>query len=229
MAKSFTVHDLPVSERPRERLMRFGVEALSVAEVLALILGRGTKGESVIVVAQNLLKKYGNLKGIANASVQDLDEVSGIGQAKAIQIKAAFELSRRLESDEGIQDKTVVKRPEDVVGLVRPEVLHKKKEYFFVIFLDTRNRFIGTEKVSMGSLDTSIVHPREVFKPAVAASAASVILVHNHPSGNLEPSEEDVKLTKRLVEAAEIMGIDVLDHIIVSDGSHLSMKARNLL
>lgn len=228
MKKSFTVHDLPLSERPRERLIKLGAEALSAQEVLALILGRGTKGESVMVIAQNLLKEFGNLKGVANASIEELTKIAGIGQAKATQIKAAFELSKRLETpfDEG--KKPVIKSPEDVVRLVKGELKDKKKEHFFVILLDTRNQYLGKEKVSIGSLDTSIVHPREVFKPALSVSAASIILAHNHPSGDPQPSEEDIKLTKRLVEAAEIMGIDVLDHIIIGDKDYLSLKAKNL-
>ncbi len=228
MKKSFTVHDLPLSERPRERLMKLGAEALSAQEILALILGRGTKGESVMVIAQNLIREFGNLKGIANASVEELMKVKGVGQAKATQLKAAFELGKRLEApfDEG--KKIAVKSPEDVVRLIKTELKDKKKEHFFVILLDTRNQYLGKDKVSVGSLDTSIVHPREVLKPALSLSAASVILVHNHPSGDPEPSEEDIKLTKRLVEAAEIMGIDVLDHIIIGDKKYLSLKARNL-
>jgi len=217
-----------LSERPRERLLKLGTEALSAQEVLALILGRGTKGESVMITAQNLLKEFGNLKGIANASIEELTRIKGIGQAKAAQIKAAFELAKRSETtpDEGI--KPAIKSPEDAVRLVKKELKDKKKEHFLVLLLDTRNQYLGKEIVSIGSLDTSIVHPREVFKEAISASAASIIFIHNHPSGDPEPSEEDIKLTKRLVEVSEIIGIDVLDHIIVGNKKHLSLKARNL-
>jgi DNA repair protein RadC len=229
MNKSFTVQDLPASERPRERLVNLGPEALSVPEILAIILGRGTRGEPVMAVAQKLLSKYGSLEKLAGAPVSDLMKVKGIGEAKATQIKAAFELARRLDNGERTRDRIVIKRPEDILPIVRADLLDKKKEHFFIVLLDTRNQYIGREKVSVGSLDTSIVHPREVFRPAVAASASSVILVHNHPSGNLEPSEEDIKITRRLVEAAEIMGIEVLDHIIISDKKCLSLKARKVL
>lgn len=228
MKKSFTVHDLPLSERPRERLIKLGTEALSAQEILALILGRGTKGESVMVIAQNLLSEFGNLKGVVEASVEELTRVKGVGQAKATQLKAAFELSKRIEASANEGKKVPVKSPEDIVRIIKSELKDKKKEHFFVILLDTRNQYLGKDKVSVGSLDTSIVHPREVFKPALSASAASVILVHNHPSGDPKPSEEDIKLTKRLVEAAEIMGIDVLDHIIIGDKNYLSLKAKNL-
>jgi DNA repair protein RadC len=228
MKDSFTVHDLPLSERPRERLLKLGSEALSAQEILALILGRGIKGESVMVTSQKLLSRFGNLKGIANASVEELTQITGIGQAKAAQIRAAVELGKRLESDAGEGPKPMVKSPADVAAMVRRQLKGKKKEHFLVLCLDTRNRLINCKPVSVGSLDTSIVHPREVFKEAVSSSAASVIFVHNHPSGDPEPSKEDVELTKRLAKAGEIVGIEVLDHIIVCDKSYLSLKAKNL-
>jgi DNA repair protein RadC len=228
MKDSFTVHDLPVNERPRERLLRLGSEALSAQEVLALILGRGVKGESVIDTSQKLIKRFRSLKGVANASVEELTQTKGIGPAKATQIKAALELSKRLEADSGDRPKPVVKSPDDVAAEVRRQLKGKTKEHFVVLCLDTRNRLIGSRLVSIGSLDTSIVHPREVFREAVSSCAASVIFAHNHPSGDPEPSKEDIELTKRLAKAGEIMGIDVLDHIIVCDESHLSLKARDL-
>jgi len=225
---SFTVHDLPLSERPRERLFKLGSEALSAQEVLALILGRGIKGESVMVTSQKLLSRFGNLKGVANASIEELTRTKGIGPAKAAQIKAALELSRRLEGDAADKPKRVLKSPDDVAAEVRSQLKGRKKEHFLVLSLDTRNRLINRKLVSIGSLDTSIVHPREVFKEAVSSCAASVIFAHNHPSGDPEPSKEDIELTKRLAKAGEIMGIDVLDHIIVCDRSYLSLKAKNL-
>lgn len=229
MKNSFTVRDLPLSERPRERLFKLGIEALSAQEVLALILGRGIKGESVMATAQNLLSKFGNLKNIAAASVTELNEIKGIGPAKAAQIKAAFELSKRLENFPDDNPKNKLQSPQDVIKSVRNKLKGKKKEHFLVLSLDTRNHLINTRTVSIGSLDSSIVHPREVFKEAISCSAASVIFIHNHPSGDPEPSEDDTKLTKRLIEAGEILGIEVLDHIIVCDTDYLSMKARNLI
>lgn len=229
MKNSFTVHDLPLSERPRERLSKLGSEALSSQEILALILGRGIKGESVIVTAQKLLSRFGNLKNLASASVEELTQIKGIGPAKAAQIKASFELSKRLENHASDTTKITVKSPEDVIKTARSQLKGKKKEHFLVLCLDTRNHLIKTNTISIGSLDCSFVHPREVFKDAISSSAASVIFIHNHPSGDPTPSEDDIKMTKRLIEAGEIIGIEVLDHIIICDSEHLSMKAKNLV
>jgi DNA repair protein RadC len=228
LKNSFTVHDLPLSERPRERLSKLGSEALSSQEILALILGRGIKGESVIVTAQKLLTKFGNLKNLASASLEELTQIKGIGPAKASQIKATFELSKRLEDPSTEGQKITVKSPEDAIKASKSQLKGKRKEHFLVLCLDTRNHLIKTNTVSIGSLDCSIVHPREVFKDAISSCAASVIFLHNHPSGDPTPSEDDIKLTKRLVEAGEIIGIEVLDHIIICDRDHLSMKGKNL-
>ena len=226
--KSFTIHDLPVSERPRERLQKFGAAALSAQELLALILSRGVAGESVMVTVQRLLSRFGNLKGIAGASIEELSQVKWIGLAKASQIKAAFELANRLEDYPEASDKPVVSAPEAVVTLVRGELRGKKKEHFLALLLDTRNQLIKIAEVSIGSLDTSIVHPREVFKEAIAASAASAIFAHNHPSGDPHASDDDIRITKRLADAGEIIGIEVLDHVIVGDKKFLSLKREGL-
>jgi DNA repair protein RadC len=228
MKKSFTIHDLPASERPRERLQKLGAEALSAQEILALILGRGIAGESVMVTTQRLLGEFGSLKGVAAASLEQLSHVKGIGLAKAAQIKAAFELSSRVEGYSEAGRRPPIKTPDDVVGLVRSRLKDKKKEYFLALLLDTRNRLIKAAEISVGSLDSSIVHPREVFKEAISASAAAVIFVHNHPSGDPEASEDDISLTKRLAEAGEVVGIDVLDHIIIGDNKYTSLKRDGL-
>lgn len=228
LERSYTVHDLPPSDRPRERLQRLGAEALSTAELLAIIMGSGTQGDSVLMTSQKLLSEFGNLENIASATVEEMSRVRGIGTAKAIQIKAALELaSRRGKPEYGTGGP--VQSPLEVVESVQGKLKGKKKEHFYLLCLDTRNRVRNISQVSVGNLDSSIVHPREVFKEAISSYASTVIFIHNHPSGDLEPSTEDIKLTKRLVEAGELLGIPVLDHIIVSDRGHTSLKSRNLI
>lgn len=227
MVPSFTVRDLPASERPRERLLKHGPAALSIPELLALVLGRGGKNMPVLAISQSLLAKFGSLRGIASASVEQLGQVGGIKTAKATQLRAVFELGRRL-TEEPDQDKPAVGSPEDAVRQLLPRLKGKKKEHFVVVALDVRNRVLAMDEVSVGSLDTSIAHPREVFQKAISLGAASVIVAHNHPSGDPEPSDEDIRLTKRLVEAGGIVGIGVTDHIIVCDRTFLSLKGRNL-
>ncbi|MDD5289302.1 MAG: DNA repair protein RadC [Dehalococcoidales bacterium] len=226
--ESFTIHDLPVAERPRERLQKFGTEALSAQELLAVILGRGIAGESVTVTAQRLLSQFEGLKGLAQATVEELGKIKGIGLAKACQIKAAFELAARLEGYPTADNIQMIKNPIDIVALVKNRLTGKKKEYFITVLLDTHAHVIKFCETSIGSLDTSIVHPREVFKEAISASAASVILVHNHPSGDVTPSVYDIGLTKRLAESGKIIGIEVLDHIIIGDNNYISLKGKGL-
>lgn len=227
--QSFTVRDMPLSERPRERLASMGSEALSVPELLALVLGRGVKGESVMMTSQRLMARYGSLDGVLAAPLEELRGIKGIGLAKAAQLKAIHEMRRRLEYELARPAGAAVKGPEDAVKEVGARLRGKKKEHFLTIMLDTRNHVLGISEVSMGSLDASIVEPREVFQPAISASARSVLLVHNHPSGDPHPSEEDIQITRRLVKVGELLGIEVLDHVVVSDHSHLSLKARGLM
>lgn len=229
MNNSFTVRDLPRDERPRERLAQKGADALSPTELLAVIIGRGVKGESVMNIAQRLFDKFGNLKAIANASIEELIQIKGIGLAKACQIKATLEMGRRADKNIEPKYKKTIKNPEDVEKFLKPQLKDKKKEHFIALLLDSRCHLIKSETISVGSLNASLVHPREAFKLAITASAASVIFVHNHPSGDPEPSKDDIKLTKRLIETGEIIGIDVLDHIIIGQKKCLSMKEEKLM
>jgi len=227
MTKSFTIRDLPPSERPRERLQKFGAEALSAQELLALILGRGIAGESVMVTVQRLLSTFGNVKAISEASLEELSQVRGIGLAKATQIKATFELAKRSEVEVG--EKIFIKTAEDAVKLVKPKLKDKKKEYFLILSLDSRNNLIKISEISIGSLNANLVHPREIFKEAIQALANSIILIHNHPSGDAIPSKDDIDITKQLIDAGEIMGITILDHIVIGNQDYKSMKDKELL
>ena len=227
MSKSFTIHDLPKEERPRERLVKFGEQALSAQELLQLILGRGIAGESVVVTAQKLLSQFGSLQRLAEASIEELSLIKGIGLAKAAQIKAVFEIGRRLSTQAAPYKSKELTDPKKVYQLIKSKLKDYHKEHFYVIALNSRNHSIA--EVSVGSLNASIVHPREVFAEAIKNKAASVIFVHNHPSGDPEPSQGDLLTTKRLVEAGKILEIEVVDHIIVTSNSFLSFKERKLL
>lgn len=225
--KSFTVHDLPKSERPRERLQKHGAEALSSQELLALIIGRGVSKKSVMTIAQELLSKFGNIKAISEATLEELSQIKGIGFAKAAQLKASFELARRKDEHDG--ERLSVKSHQDVIKVVRQKLKDKKKEHFLILCLDTRNNLKKISTISTGTLDANLVHPREVFKEAIQSLSSSIILVHNHPSGNPEPSEADIDITKRIMETGKIVGINVLDHIIVGDNTSFSFKEKGIV
>jgi DNA repair protein RadC len=225
---SFTIHDLPRSERPRERLQKFGPEALSAQELLALVIGRGIPKKSVMSIAQELLVRFGNVRAISQATIEELSQIKGIGLAKASQIKACFELGRREELEPELKNFDI-KDPEAVVKAIRASIKDKAKEHFKLILLNPRNKIIGISTISVGTLNASLVHPREVFKDAIMHSAASVVLAHNHPSGDPEPSEDDITITKRLIEAGKILGIEVMDHIIIAKNGFFSFKEKGLV
>ncbi|MDP8226828.1 MAG: DNA repair protein RadC [Candidatus Celaenobacter polaris] len=226
--RTYTVRDLPVEDRPRERLQKVGVDNLSTQELLALIIEKGGRGQTVLTLAQNLLAHFGNLQNIKNASIEELKKVKGIGFATACKIQAAFKLGEKAESHiTNFGEK--IEKPETVYNLLRNEIGNKKKESFYILSLTTRNKLISVDKVSTGTLSASLAHPREVFLPAIKNSASTVIIVHNHPSGDTQPSEDDLEITKRLVEAGKILGIDVVDHIIVARDNYFSFKDKGLL
>jgi len=226
--RTYTVRDLPIEDRPRERLQKVGVDNLSTQELLALIIEKGGRGQTVLTLAQNLLAHFGNLQNIKNASIEELKKVKGIGFATACKIQAAFKLGEKAELHiPKFGEK--IKKPETVFNLLKNEIGNKMKENFYILSLTTRNNLIGVDKVSTGTLSASLAHPREVFLPAIKNSASTVIIVHNHPSGDTQPSEDDLEITKRLVEAGKILGIDVVDHIIVAKDNYFSFKDKGLI
>jgi DNA repair protein RadC len=228
MSGSFTIHDLPRAERPRERLKTLGAEALSGQELLALIIGRGIPGKSAVHIAQEVLTTFGNLHAVSQATIEELSQVKGIGLAKAAQIRAAFELGKRQDLEPDLAQYSI-SDPSRLVKAIRKGIQEKAKEHFKLVLLNSRNRIIGISTISVGTLNSSLVHPREVFKDALRHSASSIILVHNHPSDDPEPSGDDITVTRRLADAGRLMGIDVLDHIIITRQCYTSLKERGLL
>jgi DNA repair protein RadC len=220
------IKDLPKFERPREKLKEKGAQALHKKELLAIILRTGIKGKNVLHVAQDILSKYGD-KRLIDVTYNELRNLRGVGPSKATQVIAAIELGKRLYKEK-VEKEVFVNSLEDVLREVE-HIKENKKENFVVLYLDARNKLIYKETVSIGTLNTNLVHPREVFEPAVRNLAAQIILAHNHPSGDSEPSEDDLEITKRLVEAGKILGIEIVDHIIVVKNGFLSFKEKNLI
>ena len=223
-----TIKDLPESQRLRKCLDRHGEDTLSNQELLAVLISPGSKDYPVSETAAILLKTFDeNLKELFSATIHQLTKVKGIGFSKACRIKAAFELGKRAASY--CEDTLVIESTDDVVPLVLPHMIFLKQEQFRVILLDSKNRLIRNCIISLGSLDQTIVHPREVFRPAIAHAAASIILVHNHPSGDIAPSEDDILLTRQLCLCGKVLGIEVIDHVIIGVSGYTSFKKRNLM
>lgn len=229
MARSYTLRDLPSEDKPRERLKKVGVDSLSIQELLALIIERGKKGLNVLSVAQNLLAEFGNLAKIKEASIEELQNIKGVGFATACKLKAAFKLGEKALDTHKKYNKEKVESSEDIYNLLKNDLIEKKKEHFKLLSLTSRNRLISVDDISVGTLDAGLAHPREIFYPAIQSSAASIILVHNHPSGDAEPSEDDLAITKRIVEAGKILNIEVKDHIIVVKDKFFSFKRKGLI
>ncbi len=221
------IKDLPTGERPRERLARVGEGALSTTELLAIILRTGVGGESALDLAQRLLSRYKGLAGLARADFAELRAEKGLGEAKTAQLKAALELGRRLLLA-ALDDRPVVHSPTEVAQLLQAEMAHQEQEHLRVLYLDTRNRVIGADTVSIGGLNTSYIRVADVFRRAVRQGCASIIIAHNHPSGDPSPSRDDVELTRRLVAAGRLLDIEVLDHLVIGQGRFVSMRERGL-
>lgn len=221
------IKNWPKDERPRERLIKFGAEALSDAQLLAVILSTGINKKTVLETAIELLDSFGGLKGLADASVSELRAFRGLGIAKISQIKASFELGKRLLAQ--TESEQFLNSAQTVYNYFFPKLCNLKKEVFFTVLLDTKFRLIKEVKVSEGILNQAIIHPREIFKEAIKESAYAIILVHNHPSGDPTPSEQDIEVTKRLKKASEILEISLLDHVIIGEGRYFSMKEKGVI
>ena len=210
----FRIRDLPAAERPRERLIDQGAEALRNSELLAILLRTGMKGVSAIQVAEQLLRRFDTLDNLSRATIEELQSCKGVGRDKAVALKSAFTLARRMAL-EVRQEAPTLDGPELIADLLREENRGYNVEHFQVVLLNSRRRLIRVERISQGTLDTILVHPREVFKPAIAANAAAIVLVHNHPSGDPTPSEADIRVTRDLIRAGQLLKIEVLDHVIL--------------
>jgi DNA repair protein RadC len=223
MTANVRIHDLPEQDRPRERLATHGADKLSNAELIAIVLRTGMKGMSAIHIAEQLLRQFGTLQKLANASLDDLRKVKGIGRDKAVALKAAFTLARNM-ARELRHESPVLDTPESIADLLREDNRGYEVESFQVVLLNTRRKLIRVEQVSQGTLDTLLVHPREVFKAAIAANASAIIIAHNHPSGDPTPSEADIKVTRDLIRAGQLLKIDVLDHVILGHATAARSK-----
>lgn len=227
--KKLTVKDLPLDDRPREKLLLRGSQSLSDAELVAILLRTGKKGKSVLEIAREIISSEGNLAMLATRTVDSLQKVDGIGKDKAATLAAAFELSRRILSQSKWFSNRKITSPQDIAEIFIPILRDEIKEKFIVVCLNSANKVIKYETISVGNLNSSVVHPREIFKVAIDNSSASIILIHNHPSGNPEPSNEDIRITKKIVESGKIMDIPVFDHLIIAGETYTSFVEKRLV
>lgn len=229
MSENIRVNDIPLNERPIEKLLKFGVKSLSDAELLAILLRTGTKGENVINLSSRIIAELKGLDGLLNISYDEANKIKGIKKVKACQIIAMTELFNRFKTLKSINDSFKVTSPKDISSLLINEMSNLNQEIFKIILLNTKNIIIATKDVFKGTLNSSIVHPREVFKEAVSMGSASIIVCHNHPSGDPSPSKEDINITIRLKECGKIMGIELLDHIIIGNNKYVSLKEKGII
>ncbi|MEJ9280500.1 MULTISPECIES: RadC family protein [Ureibacillus] len=222
------IRDLHIDDRPRERLIKQGPQSLSNQELIAILLRTGTKQESVLSLANRVLNYFEKLHELKHATLEEIVSIKGIGQAKAVQLLAAIELGRRL-SQKQMDSRFTIRSPKDAASFLMPEIGSLQQEHFVALYLNVKNQVIHKQTIFIGSLNSSIVHPREIFKEAVKRSAASIICAHNHPSGNATPSPEDIEVTKRLQEAGFIIGIELIDHIIIGDHQYVSLKEQGYI
>lgn len=225
MAMTLTMNEVPKVERPRERMLFEGPEACTNQDLIAILLGSGTKKESVLELSNRVISHFNGIRLLEEATIQELTALSGIGEAKAVQLRAAIELGKRIRNYPK-EMKYVIRSPKDASDFVMEDMRTLTQEHFVCLFLSTKNQVIHRQTIFIGSLNMSVVHPREIFKAALRYSAASMICIHNHPSGDTAPSQEDIDVTKRLVEVGKTIGIEVLDHVIIGDHSFCSLKEK---
>lgn len=217
-----SIQSMPHYDRPRERLKRLGADALRSDELLAVLLGSGSKRDPVLQLSKELISRFGSVHALSCATLEELQEIAGIGPAKALKIKAAFELSSRTNLTP--QSPIPIKTPEAAFAVAKPFIKNEKRETFLTLLLDVKSRLIAVEVVSIGILTETLVHPREVFFPAITRKAHSLIIVHNHPSSDVTPSKADIAITKQLIDASHLMNIPLLDHLIVSQNNFYSFR-----
>lgn len=224
-SKQLMMKDLPASERPREKLMNYGAASLSNAELLAILLRTGTQEESVMRLSERILIEAGEegLSGLAHSSIESLMKRKGVGEAKAITIAAALELGKRVAIGDS-KKRVIIRSSDDIAKYMMPRLRYCDREHFYAILLNTKNHVIASPLISIGTLSESLVHPRELFKEAVNHSASSIILVHNHPSGDPSPSREDIMMTRRIIEGGRLLDIQILDHVIIGDNTYISLR-----
>lgn len=225
---NMSMKDVPKQDRPRERLLEYGPSNLSNQELLAILLGTGTKEESVNTLAQRVLMHFEGLSLLRDSTIEELTAIKGIGAVKGVLILASIELGKRMHQFK-VHERYVVRSPEDGADYVMEEMRNLNQEHFVCLFLNTKNQIIHRQTIFIGSLNASIVHPREVFREAVKRSAASIICAHNHPSGDPSPSQEDIHVTKRLSECGKMIGIELLDHLVIGDHKFVSLKEKGYL
>lgn len=229
MENSLKIKDIPQNERPKEKLLTYGAETLSNSELLALILRTGIQGENVLQLSDRLISELEGLDGILSASFKDITSIKGIKEGKASQILALSELFRRFRTLKAMKKDVKITSPKDLADLLMGEMNELTQEVLKVILLNTKNMVIGAKDVFKGSLNTSVVHPREIFKQAINKNSASIIICHNHPSGDPTPSKEDINITLRIKECGNIIGIELIDHIIIGNNKFVSLKERGLI
>lgn len=227
--RNFTIKELPETERPREKMYENGAESLSNEELIAVIIRTGSRQESAVELSKRVISRDNRgLVYLRDTTMQELMEINGIGKCKASQILAAIEIGKRINYQTAAE-KIKINQPSTVADLFMDEMRYLQKEHFRIILLDTKNQIIAMEEISIGTLNASIVHPRDVFKIAIKRNSNSIILIHNHPSGDPTPSKEDINITNRLLEVGELIGIKVLDHIIIGDMDYISLKEKNII